>query len=163
MRPFWVADSSIWFDLEAGGILGAALQLDACWACPDVLLAELKKNPEGHALSGMGVEVCELSSAEVAQVFELAVRNPRPSRVDLFALVLARRPEGILLTGDSGLRHLAESLGVEVHGIFWILDQVAGCRITNAEAASALDRIVARGSRLPASEVRERLARWRSE
>jgi hypothetical protein len=163
LRPFWVADSSIWFDLEAGGILGVALQLEAQWACPDVLLPELREHPEGRALEGLGVEVCELPGTDVAQVFELAASNPRPSRVDLFALVLARSRQGILLTGDSDLRRLAESLGVEVHGIFWILDQLAGSRITNAEAASALDQIVARGSRLPANEVRERLARWRSE
>lgn len=162
MRPFWVADSSIWFDLEAGGILGAALNLEARWACPDVLLAELKNNPEGHALGGMGVKVCELSGAEVAQVFELAVTNPRPSRVDLFALVLARSREGILLTGDSDLRQLAENLGVKVHGILWILDQLAGAAINYAEAATALEKMVLRGSRLPENEVRERVLRWRS-
>ena len=160
MKPFWVADSSIWFDLAAAGLLEKAVALHDRWTCPDVLLEELRHDPEGSLLVSLGVEICELSGAEVASVLELAREHFRPSRLDLFALVLARRPGGLLLTGDADLRRVAESLGVEVHGVLWILDRLVDAALPRGRAARALEKILARGSRLPEVEVRKRLDRW---
>ena len=56
-------------------------------------IAELKQ-PEGQALVLLGLQKEELSGEEVLQVAKLAVRYPAPSRVDLFALVLAKARGG---------------------------------------------------------------------
>lgn len=161
MRPSWVADSSIWFDLDAGGLVEAALAFGPVWRCPDVLLDELQSGPEAGTLQALGVEVCELSGEEVALAARLAPSGRGASRVDLFTLVLALRPGSVLLTGDADLRRLAMEAGCEVHGVLWLLDRLVETTLSPARAVEALERIVQRGSRLPAREVSERLARWR--
>jgi predicted nucleic acid-binding protein len=91
-------------------------------------------------------------------VLDLAERYARPSRVDLFALVLARDFDAVLLTGDSSLRDAAENEGVRVHGVLWLLDlMVYHGIISKRDGATSLELMVRCGSRLPCDEVRARI------
>ncbi len=82
----------------------------------------------------------------------------RPSRQDLFALVLSREIEAILLTGDGSLREAAEREGVQVHGTIWLLDQMVEHEIIDKqERAASLKLMVESGSRLPWEEIKARL------
>jgi predicted nucleic acid-binding protein len=94
----------------------------------------------------------------VLKVADLAARYLRPSRQDLFALVLAETLGAILLTGDGALIDTAHEIGVEVHGTIWLLDQmVAHGILDKRERAQALNLMVDSGSRLPKEEVELRL------
>lgn len=91
-------------------------------------------------------------------VIELAERYARPSREDLFALVLIREMDVVLLTGDSNLRDSAEEEGVKVHGTIWLLDQMIAHEIIDeSERAGSLKLMVESGCRLPNEEVKARL------
>jgi len=91
-------------------------------------------------------------------VADLAARYLRPSRQDLFALVLAETLGATLLTGDGALREAAREMGVEVHGTIWLLDQMMAHGIIDGQKrAQALRLMIDSGSRLPKDEVESRL------
>jgi len=160
-RRIYVTDANIWIDLHTGELINEGFRLPLWLVAPDVIIAELKR-PEGQALVSLGLQKEELSGKEVLQVAGLAARYPAPSRVDLFALVLAKVRGGVLLTGDAHLRKVAEKEKVPVHGTLWILDELVQKRIvTPRKAAQALEKMRAKGSRLPRAECEQRLKRWR--
>ena len=91
-------------------------------------------------------------------VLELAERYIRPSREDLFALVLAKEISAVLLTGDGSLRDAATEEGVPVHGTIWLLDLMVEHKIINEqERAASLKLMKESGNRLPYEEIKSRL------
>ena len=160
-RSSHVADANVWIDLLEGGLIEALAHLSFDCVIPDVVLHELSETTR-QRLQTYGIAEQELSPAQIQEVLDLAARYPRPSRTDLFALVLARSLGTILLTGDRQLRAAAAAEGVEVHGTLWLLDQmVTEGVIPTREAAVALEQMRAGDRRLPENEVAERLQRWR--
>ena len=69
----------------------------------------------------------------------------------------------MLLTGDGELRKQASRLGVPVHGVLWVSDQIERARvITFGELADALERLD--GDPLvflPREEVKKRIEKYR--
>lgn len=88
-----------------------ALRLPLELIAPDVVIEELH-TPDGKDLVHLGLRVLELSGSQVLMVLDLAERYARPSRQDLFALVLAKETKAVLLTGDGSLREAVEREGV---------------------------------------------------
>lgn len=136
----------------------------ATWLLPDVVVGELIE-PDGPSLvasAGHGkIEVVELPGDQVADVADLAQKYLRPSRVDLFALVLARWQGWPLITGDSLLRRAAQAEGVTCHGVLFVVDLLVDDGvILPATAALAIQAMIAEGSWLPAGPCRERIAKW---
>jgi predicted nucleic acid-binding protein len=126
-----------------------------------VILEQELHEPPGAWLEEIGVERCDLTGAQVSAVEELAARYRRPSRLDLFALVLARDKGATLLTDEGSLRAVAEDQGVVVEGVLWILDlMVKHGQVTRCEAATSLRQMIAGGRRLPDEEVKNRLRMW---
>lgn len=154
-----VTDSNIWVDLYLSRLMEMAFSLPYRFAAPDVIIEELVRS-SGSDLVACGLQVKELSGAQVLKVADLAGRYPKPSRQDLFALVLAEELGAIPITGDGALRDLAREVGVEVHGTIWVLDQMVDHDIIGVhERAEALKLMVNSGSRFPGDEVNIRLLR----
>jgi predicted nucleic acid-binding protein len=152
-----VTDSNLWIDLHHSGLLSRIFSLPWELLAPDVIIAELE-SPNGLDLLELGLIEKELSGEQVLQVAKLSERYLRPSRADLFALVLALEQKAILLTGDGALRDAALELGLEVHGMIWVLDQMVDTGIISTrERSEALILMLKAGSRLPKSEVEIRL------
>lgn len=159
-RSLCVTDTNVWIDLDAANLIDLIFELPWRLCAPDVIVAELER-PEGEALVRRGLVVRDLPGAGVAAVVDLAARYPRPSRADLFALVLAQREGAALLTGDRHLREAAEREGLEVHGTLWIVDRLMDFSLLSGpDAAKALLRMREAGRRLPAEEVEKRLRTW---
>lgn len=157
----YITDTNIWIDLHAGRLVTYTFRLPFLFAAPDVVIAELEE-PEGQAIVELGLQVQELSGQEVSHVGELSFRYAAPSRVDLFALVLAKTRDGVLLTGDRELRKAAEQEKVPVHGTLWLIDQLINRRILAfPHATMALERMIVEGRRLPRAECERRLKRWK--
>jgi predicted nucleic acid-binding protein len=91
-------------------------------------------------------------------VLDLAENYVRPSREDLFALVLAKENDAILLSGDKSLRDAAREEGVKVHGTIWLLDQMVEYGIIDKrKRAASLKLMMKSGRRLPCEEVKARI------
>ena len=80
---------------------------------------------EWKELEAAGLEIIDLDGERVGRSFELRQDFPVLSAEDCFSLSLAESVEAsILLTGDAGLREVAESMKIEVHGVLWIIDEL---------------------------------------
>jgi len=81
--------------------------------------------------------------------------------MDLASFLLAKSLDAALLTGDARLYELANSNGLSVHGVLWLLDEMIHLKvIANRQAAISLQRILVMGARLPRDECRKRLTNW---
>ncbi len=160
-RPAFVCDASVLIALIDGGLLALAAQVFDLLV-PDVILHEEIRNPPGENLLQEGlVREIHFSGTLILKVFELRKRFSAPSTHDLFALAAADQERIVLLTGDRHLRRAAEKLGVEAHGVLWVLDElVNGGHLAPHEAAESLRKIMKLGTYLPKEECRVRLEWW---
>jgi predicted nucleic acid-binding protein len=157
-----VADASVLIDLNDGRVLDVLSGMSDRFYVPDVVVAELDE-PDGATLRRAGLRPESLPGEAVVEVMRLTREERRISVEDASALVLAETTRRVLLTGDRRLRELAQKRGVAVHGTLWLLERmVAEGALTRRRAAEALEKMLECDRRLPESEARSLIHRWRA-
>ena len=160
-EPLYVLDSSVAFDLINGRLILEAQSLPCVFAVPDIIYEEEFDEIAKEEFSKLNLVIIEFDGDQVAEVYSMKVVHNRPSLADLFAFVGAKDNQAILLTGDSALRTIAEEVGLTVHGILWILDElVMRNLLIPRRAAQALRDILIKKSRLPQNECVRRFKAW---
>lgn len=130
-----VSDTSCLIDLRKGGLLEAFLMLPYELVIPDVLLDNelLSFTEKDLTLIKRKMTVATLKGDSVERVGWILVHSPALSTYDGFAFVVAEeRPGCILLTGDRRLRNLAEVEKMEVHGVLWVIEELAANKATRS-------------------------------
>jgi len=160
-----ISDTCCFIDLGKGRLVRAVLKLPYVFVMPDVLFNDELLNfgsVTKDDLCALGLQVVELDAHGTQRAMEHFVRYRALTVHDSFALALAERTEDcILLTGDSALRKIAAGMGIEVHGVLWVLDKLVQTSLSTAsQLYEALcifeqDELVF----LPLSEVHRRLLR----
>lgn len=163
-----VSDTSCIIDLGKGRLIRAMLRLPYSFVMPDVLFENelIDFGPvKRDELRRLGLHVIELDGAGTERALAHFTEHQRSLTArDCFALALAEQTENcILLTGDGPRRRIAEGMGIEVHGVLWIVDQLEQHRLASIkELVDALRRFEEDALVfLPQSEVRRRLRRLR--
>jgi predicted nucleic acid-binding protein len=161
---FLVSDTSVIIDLDRGDLLELAFGLDKDLVVPDLLFARELDREFGDRLRGLGIVVEPLDSAEVTTAMNQRRSNPRLSIADAFAFALAHSRRWTLLTGDGVLRAVAQSEGVEVYGVLWLIDLIEEGQLCDPSVLH--DRLSNLASHprchLPRNEVNFRLQRYKS-
>lgn len=157
-----VSDTSALVDLERGALLDATFGLPFEFTVPDLLYEQELKNYGGDRLCALGLRIEALDGEGVMRALEYRGQRPALSLPDCFALALAVHGPWILLTGDAGLRRLAESERVECHGVLWLMDRMLETASAPArQLHDGLAAIIAHPRcRLPKREVRTRLTQY---
>jgi hypothetical protein len=160
--PVLVSDTSVLIDLERGQLLEEMFRLPFEFAVPDLLYARELAGPLGEQLIALGLRVEVLTPAELSRATITRRQNECLSTPDTFAFAIAQSRQWTLLTGDGGLRELAQAERIDVHGVLWLFDQLAdGNHVALDRLHQGLNTIFAHPRcRLPANEVRRRLARF---
>lgn len=126
--PVIVIDTSCMIDLRKVDLLKALLQLPYTFVAPDVLFDGewlCLEEDEKAALCEKGLEVRELTAEAVGKASQYFKEHASLALNDCFALALAEETEDCtLLSGDSSLRQVAESAGIQVHGVLWVIDEL---------------------------------------
>lgn len=161
--PFLVSDTSVIIDLDRGDLLDAAFQIDDTLVVPDLLFVRELDVDFGDRLRALGIIVETLDSAEVTRAAQLGRAEQRLSVADAFAFALAQGRQWTLLTGDGVLRAIAETEGLRVHGVLWLIDRIEALGICKLPTLhGCLTKIAAHPRcRLPRHEVDLRLRRYR--
>ena len=123
-----VNDASCLIDLRKGGLLEALCDLPYRLLVPlPVRASEVLDFAEQQwqHLKDHGLITYDLTPDEVEQAFALKGRHRALSANDCFCLVTALVNRGILLTGDALLRKVAAERGLRVHGVLWVIDELA--------------------------------------
>lgn len=157
-----VSDTSVLIDLERGQLLEEMFRLPFEFAVPDLLYARELAGPLGEQLMALGLRVEVLTPAELSRATIARRQNARLSTPDTFALAIAQSRQWTLLTGDGALRELAHAERIDMRGVLWLFDQLAdGNHVALDRLHQGLNTIFAHPRcRLPANEVRRRLARF---
>lgn len=160
--PILVSDTSVLVDLERGQLLPEIFHLPFEFAVPDLLYEKELAGPLGAQLVSLGLRVEVLTPAELSFAAVARRQDARLSTPDTFAFAIAHSRHWTLLTGDSVLRELARAQRIEMRGVLWLFDQFAdGNHIDMVRLHQGLSAIFAHPRcRLPATEVRQRLARF---
>lgn len=141
-----VNDTSCLIDLRKAELLRTALLLPFQFgiALPLVVM-ELHDSTacDWSTLKKRGLQIIDLSPTQVQRAIDLKSQFPSLSANDCFSLALTETTEGALfLTGDPKLRKEASRLGVPVHGVLWVFDEIARASVTPfEELAEALERL----------------------
>jgi hypothetical protein len=121
-----VNDASCLIDLRKGQLLHAMLALPHRFIVPyPVRMSELLDftPQEWRVLEDGGMVTFDLPPDAVGQALQIKAQRARLSANDCFCLVTTMlHEESVLLTGDRLLRTVAGDMGVEVHGVLWLLD-----------------------------------------
>lgn len=132
-----ISDANVIIDIEVGGLIKQMFGLDYEFAVPDVLYElELKENHSN--LMKLGLKRIELQPAAVNDAVALGAKYPRPGRIDLMALALARQEQCPLLTGDQKLREASSAEGVTVVGTIWLVGEMLTAEIVSKKNARAV-------------------------
>ncbi|MEZ5986582.1 MAG: hypothetical protein R3B94_11590 [Hyphomonas sp.] len=160
--PILVSDTSVLIDLERADLLAELFLLPFEFAVPDLLYDRELAGDLGNRLKPLGLRVEELTPIELRRATSVNRQNKRLSVPDTFAFAIAESRGWGLLTGDGTLRELAVAEQIEMHGVLWLFDQFAdGNHVGFERLHSGLTNLFAHPRcRLPANEVRQRLARF---
>ena len=154
-----VCDTSVLIDLKRGALLEISFRLQFEFAVPDLLYERELKTYGGGELLKLGLRIEELDGAGVSRALAYRVQRPALSVPDSFALALAHTHSWTLLTGDGGLRELANAEHGDCHGALWGLDQRNDAGVVTAQALH--DGLTASSEfprrRLPKPEIHQRL------
>lgn len=164
-----VNDASCLIDLRKGQLLHVLPQLPHRFIVPLPIRREelLDFTPqEWRILEDGGMETYDLPGEQMAEAMALKREVSGLSANDCIALVTTiHQQNSVLLTGDGQLRKVAPQRGVRVHGVLWVIDQLAAAEVCeNQLLASALTNWREDGAVfLPLSEIDRRLRRLGSE
>lgn len=140
-----INDTSCLVDLRKGGLIEPMLSLPFRFVVTfNVRASELLDfgTAEWERLEALGMETIDAPGSQVTEAGLVMTRHRKLSFEDSLNFVVARANQlSILLTGDRALRTVAESNGVEVHGILWVVEQLLEYRRADrAELVVALER-----------------------
>lgn len=163
-----VNDTSCLIDLRKAALLHAALLLPFQFQVALPLIhSELHdfSQAEIEDLKARGLEVVDLPAALVERAIGHRSASPTLSLNDCLSMALAQdHGDAILLTGDRSLRVRAEELGLEVHGVLWVSDQLEAVNVIEyGVLLQALERLRADPVVfVPDNEVNIRIDRLRA-
>lgn len=159
-----VTDTSIWIDLIKSGLLDAFFEIPYLICAADFIRDDESVDMGWDILEQKGLQFIGLSEDEVGEIYDLRQRHSSTSIADLASFFVARKSNGILLTGDQPLRKFAENQ-VEVHGFLWVMAQLVHENLLIPEdAINCLVQLQQYPNfRLPVDECQKLIRIWRKQ
>ncbi len=162
-----VNDTNIFIDLHSVGLLEELCRFPYEIHTVDFVAAEIENADQRKIFDELvgrgGIFVDGFTADEVIEIVEEhSAVSGNLSIPDCSVCYFARKHKVPMLTGDRRLRRYAEQQSIEVHGILFIFDEfVKHGIISTTIVADRLEELFTLNARLPKSEIRDRLKRWR--
>ena len=163
-----VHDASILIDLVTCDLSESWFQLGFATTTTSLVWREVNRRRQKQRLRAFvdrGILRIEAASAEtMTGILKLRAELPRGVTVeDASVLHLAAKLKAILLSSDGLVRRCGSELGVEVHGILWVLDTLVQRKAITADVAvDRLQKLLQTGTTwLPEEECKRMIKKWR--
>ena len=163
-----VNDTNIFIDLHSVGLLEEMCRLPYEIHTVDFVVAEIADADQRRIFDELvaqgGIFIDGFTADEVIEIVEEhSSVSGNLSIPDCSVCYFARKHNVPMLTGDRRLRRYADEQSIEVHGILFIFDElVRHDIISTSMAADRLEELFAINARLPKTEIRNRINRWKS-
>lgn len=169
MKVIAVSDTNIFIDLVEIGLLDAFFALPWNIHTSDMIIHELKvaeQKARVLAFRDKGqLHVKGYAMEEMPKLLKFHSSQRELVRVsiqDCSVWLFAMDNGYILLTGDAKLRSAAAKMDVEVHGIFYVFDNIVEQKLLSKQnAVDKLKELALLNPRLPMSEIDKRIKLWR--
>ena len=160
-----VQDANILIDLYEVDLLKSFFALGHETHSTDLVLHEIDQPVHDYVTSGK-IRQHILTPEQLEQVLQIQTSLGQGISLPDSSVLWLTSQLGTnvrLLTGDGKLRQCAEGIGIKVHGLLWILDQLVENKIVSAkEMIGKLEKLRNFGSRLPNDECQKRIVKWRA-
>lgn len=158
-------DANILIDCAEIDLLEFVFKLPIRFITSDLIWEEIQLAHQQTPLQqfvecGM-LSVVSFTSDEVEMIINLLQEQTGISLEDCSAMYLAQKEGAVLLTGDGKLRKICQSVGIQVHGTIWILDEIYANNLIDRNVACEKIRLLqSTNPRLPKAIVQERIRLW---
>lgn len=153
-----ITDTNVFFDLISIGALPEffALDFDICttdFVINEILLSDQKEQVE-FFMRAKQLTVYKISADEIEEIIKFKTVRVFKGITDKTVLWKSHILHCPLLTGDNKLRNEAKDLGIEVHGILWVINNLVEVGIiTNIKGIDLLEKLRLINYSLPGDEI----------
>lgn len=164
-KKLLISDANIIIDIIVGELHDAMFALDYEFGIPDVLYSEELEEQHPEILDA-GLVLFELNPNTITNAISLYQQNliTKVSVNDCMALALAQQECCTLLTGDAKLKQLAIIESISVRGTLWVVNEMFSNHLISAKnAATAYQKMLDDGSRLPTEEIKNQLIKFNNK
>jgi predicted nucleic acid-binding protein len=162
-RKIGIIDATILLDFIAGDIFDTLFFLPVEFLTSDFVADEVSKTYSFEDLEGFGLQVLELNEEQMLEIEVLQSHHLELSPGDLSVYVLSKSMTALLISGDSPLREMAETQGIEYHGTLWLLEELVTRGLLSPEnAARSLNMMLDNKRWLPRQECEKLMKKWKS-
>ncbi len=161
-----VKDANILIDLIESDLLGLWFKLGITTYISDLVQLEIQEEAQKKILKPFvdaGLLIVEaLTPNELTTAVNMREKH-RISIEDASVLILAKRKQALLLSGDAALRKTAEAEGITVHGILWIFNRLVNrALLTTTDAIIKLEALQTSGTFLPPALCNQQIHEWKT-
>ncbi len=171
MKQIVVDDTNIFIDLHEVGLLDEFFHLPWEVYTTDLVMSKLQCENQRYAVlrfkeNGV-LHVAQFNFEEIVEISKLQQHFNKKTNVsltDCSAWYYAKQNGYTMLVGDCKLRHSTIHDGIDVEGIFYVLDMLVETGAIPLEIASEkLALLYKINPRLPKDEIEKRLKLWDGE
>ncbi|MCR5453748.1 MAG: hypothetical protein K6F33_02020 [Bacteroidales bacterium] len=159
-----ISDTNVFIDLCEVGLLESFFSLDEeIHTVKQVVFELIDKAQSEYVAKFVEEKKLHVKSFSLAELMELnnfsEQCSNRLSEPDVAVIFYGKQTGGIILSGDRRLRSKAESIGLEVHGVLYIIYRLyTDGIITAKKAIESLENLKASNNRLPKSDIERLIA-----
>jgi hypothetical protein len=162
-----VNDANILIDLVDLKILPHFFQLEYDFHTTEMILDELfpeQKEALVPYIETGSLIIDEITEDDLVAIINIRISKPNLSEQDCSAFYQAQKENAALITSDNTLRKFAQSNNLEVHGHFWVFDNLVDNGLLTGSRAiekfNELCNVVNPKLGLPQSECQKRIKKW---
>jgi len=158
-----INDANILIDIVQLNLVEAFLALDNEMYTTDFVFEELEYFQKKVLISEKLI-ILKTNENELLHILELTSQHNGLSFEDCSVWYYAQKMDGILITGDGGLRTKAKASGIEVRGIIYIIEEIKNQNILEKLiCVEKLEALKTLNNRLPVAEINKRIQLWKTE
>ena len=159
-----INDANILIDIIKIDMVAAFLQLNFELKTTDFVFSELKLEQQ-QLFKSKKLQIIESNEVEdIEGIYKLLSTNNGVSFEDCSVWYYAKKLNGVMVTGDGGLKKKVTNSGIEVRGIIFLIEEMKRQEIiTNKQAIHKLEVLIKINPRLPKLEIEKRISLWNSE
>jgi len=164
MKTITIHDTNILIDLIELNLLTGFFKLGFEFHTTDFVLNEIVKSVQKKKIKSFESKfiIKAFNVTELLKLAELQNNHKTLSIEDISVMELSSELKGILCTGDKRLKNVAESRGIEVHGILWVIESMVEQNvISRMKATQALEKLKNMNSRVPNSLINNYIERYK--
>jgi rRNA-processing protein FCF1 len=161
-----ITDTNVLFDVIKTGVLPEFFSLgyDICttvFVIEEIKQATQKELVETYIRSNQ-LTVFEFTGEDIDDIVSFDEVRSLKRFTDKSVIWKSLQLNCPMLTGDNKMKKIAESIGIEVHGSIWIIEELLNSRmISEARAIELYEHLMEINSWLPKDEIEKRINKLR--